>query len=188
MGISVFPAASAAGKTRFQTTLTSGTSYTVPAGVNYLVVTTVGGGGGSGGMAGGFYGPSSNSGGSGGTTTFTGATSAGGGSGGGGLGGVNSQPGFISNFGCSGTPGAANTGQGARPGSVASNLNNGPDVNYWSYTSGWGADGATVTSIVNTSPGATINYSIGAGGNQGNGTAGNGANGGSGRIEIEYWV
>ena len=37
------------GKTRFITTLTSGTSYTVPAGVTYLNVTLRGGGGGGGG-------------------------------------------------------------------------------------------------------------------------------------------
>jgi hypothetical protein len=49
MGISVIPAPSAASKTMFRTTLTSGTSYTVPAGVTYLNVTLVGGGGGGGG-------------------------------------------------------------------------------------------------------------------------------------------
>jgi hypothetical protein len=49
MGSSTIPAASAAGKTRFVTTLTSGTSYTVPAGVTYLNVTLQGGGGGGGG-------------------------------------------------------------------------------------------------------------------------------------------
>jgi hypothetical protein len=38
--------AAASGKTMFRTTLTSGTSYTVPAGVTYLNVTLVGGGGG----------------------------------------------------------------------------------------------------------------------------------------------
>ena len=48
MGVSVFPAA-AGGKTMFRTTLTSGTSYTVPAGVTYLNVTLVGAGGGGGG-------------------------------------------------------------------------------------------------------------------------------------------
>jgi hypothetical protein len=49
MGSTVFPAPSAASKTMFRTTLTSGTSYTVPAGVTYLNVTLVGGGaGGSG--------------------------------------------------------------------------------------------------------------------------------------------
>lgn len=44
MAIQTFPAASA-GKTMFRTTLTSGTSYTVPAGVTYLNVTLMGGGG-----------------------------------------------------------------------------------------------------------------------------------------------
>tara|TARA_R110000822_G_scaffold55447_1_gene140950 strand:- start:461 stop:910 length:450 start_codon:yes stop_codon:yes gene_type:complete len=46
MGVSVFPAASAASKTRYVTTLTSGTSYTVPAGVTYVNATLFGGGGG----------------------------------------------------------------------------------------------------------------------------------------------
>ena len=46
MGSTVFPAPSAGGKTMFRTTLTSGTSYTVPAGVTYLNVTLYGGGGG----------------------------------------------------------------------------------------------------------------------------------------------
>lgn len=45
MGIAIIPAA-AASKTMFRTTLTSGTSYTVPTGVTYLNVTCVGGGGG----------------------------------------------------------------------------------------------------------------------------------------------
>ena len=49
MGSAVFPAPSAGGKTMFRTTLTSGSSYTVPAGVTYLNVTLVGGGGGAGG-------------------------------------------------------------------------------------------------------------------------------------------
>ncbi len=48
MAIQSIPAA-AAGKTAFRTTLTSGTSYTVPAGVTYLNVTLQGGGGGGGG-------------------------------------------------------------------------------------------------------------------------------------------
>lgn len=47
MGYSVFPAP-AAGKTRYVTTLTSGTSWTVPAGVTYVNVTLIGGGGGAG--------------------------------------------------------------------------------------------------------------------------------------------
>jgi hypothetical protein len=48
MGYSVFPAPVAGSKTAFRTMLTSGTSYTVPAGVTYLNVTLIGGGGGAG--------------------------------------------------------------------------------------------------------------------------------------------
>ena len=46
MGISVFPAPSAGGKTLKKITLTSGTSYTVPAGVTEMNVILYGGGGG----------------------------------------------------------------------------------------------------------------------------------------------
>lgn len=46
MGISVFPAPSAASKTRYVVTLTSGTSWTVPTGVTYVNATLIGGGGG----------------------------------------------------------------------------------------------------------------------------------------------
>ncbi len=53
MGIAVIPVPSAASKTRYVTTLTSGTSYTVPAGVTYVNVTLFGGGGGGGDGAGG---------------------------------------------------------------------------------------------------------------------------------------
>jgi hypothetical protein len=113
MASSVFPAPSAGGKTMFRTSLTSGTSWTVPAGVTYVNVTLYGGGGGGGsatqhGMgrpgqmisstlsttpgasiayeigAAGSGGTGGGNGGGGGTTTFTGATSAGGGNGGGG--------------------------------------------------------------------------------------------------------
>jgi hypothetical protein len=45
MGQSVFPAPSAASKTRYVETLTSGTSWTVPAGVTYVNATLVGAGG-----------------------------------------------------------------------------------------------------------------------------------------------
>ena len=46
MGYSVFPAPAAGSKTAFRTTLTSGTSWTVPAGVDYVNATLIGGGGG----------------------------------------------------------------------------------------------------------------------------------------------
>ena len=47
MGISVFPAASAASKTRYVVTLLSGTSWTVPAGCLYVNAELIGGGAGS---------------------------------------------------------------------------------------------------------------------------------------------
>jgi hypothetical protein len=46
MASSVFPAPSAGGKTMFRTSLFSGTSWTVPAGVTYVNVTLMGGSGG----------------------------------------------------------------------------------------------------------------------------------------------
>ena len=49
MGSTVFPAPSAGGKTEYKTTLTSGTSWTVPAGVTYVNVCLMGGGGSGGG-------------------------------------------------------------------------------------------------------------------------------------------
>lgn len=103
MGLSVFPAAVASSKTAFRLSLTSGTSWTVPAGVTYVNVTLYGGGGGAGGQNPGTSGQvvssivnttpgasitysigaggtgASGSGGAGGATTFTGATSAAGG-------------------------------------------------------------------------------------------------------------
>jgi len=48
MGQSVFPAPSAASKTRYVETLSSGTSWTVPAGVTYVNATLIGAGGGGG--------------------------------------------------------------------------------------------------------------------------------------------
>ena len=70
MAVNVFPTPVVSSKIRYQTTLLSGTSYTVPAGVTSLTVTCVGGG-------------AANSSGTinnGGSTSFTGATTAAGGS------------------------------------------------------------------------------------------------------------
>ena len=108
MASTVFPAASAASKTMFRVTLTSGTSYTVPTGALYLNVKTFGGGQGGNASGNGLNGLDGNTGqviastlsstpgnsiayaigaggttspvGSGGNTTFTGATTATGGS------------------------------------------------------------------------------------------------------------
>jgi hypothetical protein len=48
MGASLFPAPVAGAKTRRKITLTSGTSWTVPAGVEFVIATLIGGGGGGG--------------------------------------------------------------------------------------------------------------------------------------------
>lgn len=151
MGISVIPAPSAASKTMYRTTLTSGTSWTVPAGVTYVNVTLHGGGGG--GRSGtqsswrGYPGQmisstlsttpgasisyaigaggGANS--SGGTTTFTGATSASGG----GPGPEGYNPG-----GATSSPGYDNGGQGGyNPGGAQSTGATGGsgriDIEYW---------------------------------------------------------
>jgi hypothetical protein len=54
MGISAYPAPEVVTKTMFRTTLISGTSWTVPAGVTYVNVTLVGGGAGGSGAASGW--------------------------------------------------------------------------------------------------------------------------------------
>jgi hypothetical protein len=137
MGQSVFPAASAASKTRYVETLTSGTSWTVPAGVTYVNATLVGGGGGGGTSirafsgqvittnvattpgntvayaigAGGYFTTK------GGSTTFTGATTA-----------IGGDPGQNGNFYDTGY--AANPGIGAENGGRAGAIGGGGQGSY----------------------------------------------------------
>lgn len=166
MGISVIPAPSAGGKTSYRTMLTSGTTYTVPAGVTYLNVTTIGGGGNGSGMKRNSYSGSTGS--AGGTTTFTGATSANGGA-----------AGSVGNAGGSTGPAGGGIGQG---GGEAC----GVDGN---YRQARGSDGEIRHSIVQTSGGSQIAYTIGAGGSISNsGNDADGGNGANGAIIIEYWV
>jgi hypothetical protein len=146
-------------KTRYQLTLSSGTSYTVPAGVTYLNVTLVGAGGGAGSTGGG-------GGGAGGSTTFTGATSASGGGG-----GANTSSGD--------SPTPVRYGDGGERGTV----------NTGSGMAGIGSAGQIVSSIVTTTPGASISYSIGSGGSSGSSAGyGHGGPGANGCIIIEYWA
>jgi hypothetical protein len=191
MGIAIIPAASAAGKTEFVTTLTSGTSWTVPAGVNYInVILTGGGGGGNLQIANNNVSASP---GAGGTTTFTGATSAAGGSAGIVLNGSsNGNP----TFDALGNAGLANTGQAGNAGvrSQAASATATAFAGIAAIQKG-GSNGQVIASTLNTTPGATINYAIGAGGNQGSGTSNDnnltyyGNNpGGSGKVEIHYWA
>jgi hypothetical protein len=167
MGIAVIPAPSAASKTMFRTTLTSGTSYTVPAGVTYLNVTLYGGGGGGTGFSTDSASPS----GTGGTTTFTGATSATGG-----IGTLN----MYSNGQGDGTSAQANSAQGGM-GFTRTDSGAGRIVGTK------GADGSVISSTLSVTPGASIAYGIGAGGGS-TANSVNGGTGGSGKIDVEYWA
>lgn len=160
MGSSVFPAAAAGSKTRYVVTLTSGTSWTVPAGCLYVNARLIGGGGGSAASA------ASPQGGSGGNTTFTGATTATGGTGG------------------SGTSGQTTTATRKGEAGIMPYIpagSGGPAVLAYS--------GDDIETYVTTTPGASISYTIGAGG-VGGASAGYGAGGtgASGKIVLEYWV
>jgi hypothetical protein len=157
--------AAGGGKTMFRTTLTSGTSYTVPAGVNYLNVTLYGAGGGGGGG-----GNTAGAGGAGGNTTFTGATTA--------VGGFGGAP-MSRDANVNGVAANANSGNGGR----GFTSGDGGTSTGWASS---GGQGDIFASFVTTTPGASIAYSIGAGGTAG--TGGTAGAGGSGRIEIEYWV
>lgn len=165
-------------------TLTSGTSWTVPAGVTKINATLIGGGGGSGGANITTFGGAS-SGGTGGTTTFTGATSATGGAGGAGFNGGSGNNSSANSEFVSYSP-TANTGLGAF-GARQSVLYN---SQMWAGEGHNGSDSQKITSTLTTTPGASISYAIGAGGTAGasgtNGVAG--AAGASGSIIIEYWV
>jgi hypothetical protein len=164
-------------RTRYALTLTSGTSWTVPAGVTYVNVTLIGGGGG-----GSATGTSATAAGVGGTTSFTGATSA--------AGGAAATAGAATFL----TPGGgitvpASTPNSGKGGFCAGEYGNISSTNL-AINGFMAPDGQTITSTIATTPGAGITYAIGAGGTGGGGgTSGSsGAAGGSGRIDIEYWV
>jgi hypothetical protein len=160
MGISLFPAPSAASKTSYRETLTSGSSWTVPTGVTYVNVTLFGAGGG----------------GSGTSATITGGygqagqviTSN-----------VVTTPGASISYGigAGGTPGA----QGGNNSGAA-----GGTTTFTGATSatGGGGGGTSGTTLPAGSQGA-----IGNNGGQGAYSAATtGGTGGAGKIEIEYWL
>jgi hypothetical protein len=185
MALTTFPAPSA-GKIAFKTSLTSGTSWTVPTGVTSVNVTLIGGGGGSGAVVVG-QNTGVGDGGAGGTTSFTGATSALGGNGsirGRGKDGSGQEngTGYIA------AASVNNTGKGAL-GGYATNIGIGSAFPGLGISPKAG-DGQIITSNLSTTPGASIAYAIGAGGTAGVNTNGNAAGraGGSGRIDIEYWA
>ncbi len=150
-------------KTMYRTTLTSGTSYTVPAGVTYLNVTLYGGGGGAGGSSNSVDGRQGGSGAGGQIVSSTLSATAGAsisyaiGAGGGG--------GATGGTGGNGAAGGSTTFTGAT--SASGGTSGG----------GWGVAGSTA-------------YGFGNGGMQGNGGFGGSAGGagGAGKIDIEYWA
>jgi hypothetical protein len=177
--------AAAGGKTPRKISLTSGTSWTVPAEVTFVNVTLIGGGGGgAGGMGSSGAGAQ---GGTGGTTTFTGATSAVGGIGN--RAGVRNQGGTNMTGFAQGTNATNNTGEGGVDAMSHVAQSSGLEGTPGKSTA---PSGQTISSTVITTPGSSISYSIGgggAGGAAGSGTGGQvGGDGGSGRIDIEYWV
>jgi hypothetical protein len=181
MGVNVIPAPSA-GKIAFKTSLTSGTSWTVPTGVTSVNVLCVAGGGGGGGSS---ISNNGTSGGAGGTTSFTGATSASGGNG-----GLNFNRGSYANNPAqeiTGTSGLNNTGYAGKAGFQTGTGDQAQMP--WALASN-GTDGGQVYSIVSTTPGASIDYAIGAGGTAGSkgSTGANGGAGGSGRIDLEWFA
>ena len=161
MGSTVFPAPSAASKTAYRTTLISGTSWTVPAGVTYVNVTLYGGAGGNAGSwsapgMGGISGSAVSSM----VTTTPGASIAyaiGAGGAGGTAGGGSGNAGGTTTF-----TGATSAAGGAR--GDQQQFGGGAGPNYR------GAGNAPATN----NPVATASYA--------------GPAGGSGCIDIEYWA
>ena len=162
MGYSVFPAPAASGKTMYRTTLLSGTSWTVPAGVTYINVTLIGAGGGGSGYGNNDYAAGFN--GLGGQIVHSTLATTPGASisysiGAGGSGGPSSSPFNASSGGSTTMTGATTAAGGA-----------GASRNYGT-TGGSGQAGMTAN---NGGQGVTWTSSGGSGGN--------------GAIVIEYWV
>lgn len=163
MGISVIPAPAGGGKTRKVETLTSGSSWTVPAGVEYVVATLQGGGGG------------------GGTGENLGSPNE----------GQNGKPGQRVISTVTTTPGAsisytigaggiASSGSGGGTGGTTT------FTGATSATGGLGGGSSDAAGVAGTAVAGFDN-----GGNAGHSSGGsnrNGAAGGAGFINLEYWV
>lgn len=162
MGIDVIPAPSA-GKTRYVVELTSGSSWTVPAGVTYVNATLIGGGGAGGGAQGG---TNSSQAGLGGQITET---------------NVSTTPGASISYGI----GAGGTGNSA------ANGGNGGDTTFTGATTasggigGWALTGGNVTGGAGRGGLVSPNYGNYAQSGGGNATGGAG---GAGRIILEYFL
>lgn len=166
------------------TVLTSGTSWTVPAGITTIYVQVFGasGGGGGGGQSyDGSVGGNGGAGGAGGTTSFDTISTTGGAAGG---------PGLGAGQNAAGAAGAAQgVGSGAsinRTGSGASGGRGGggsqfTGANAPGLRGGTGGDGGYAAGNKSVTPGSSITYAIGAAGTSGAGGTGNsGPNGGAG--------
>lgn len=170
MGYSSYPPASG-GKTAYRTTLTSGTSYTVPAGVTYLNVLCVGGGGGAGASYGNYTNSTSNAQASGGECIRSIVTTSGGST-------------ISYSIGAGGSGAAATSAPGSAGGTTS----------FTGATSAAGGNGGAGSYNNQTVTGAAAkagfadNWGRTSGYNQGGGGDTNGGAGGPGWIEIEYWV
>lgn len=164
MGISVFPAPSAASKTMYRTTLTSGTSYTVPAGVTYLNVTLVGGGGGAGG------------------TTAAGYVGSAG------------MPGNVVSSTLSATAGASISyaigagGAGSAGGNSGNNGATGGTTTFTGATSATGGLGGRANNAAFDGATGSVGFATNGGGQTGQNAAQAGGTGGAGFITVEYWA
>ena len=161
MGYSVFPAPAAGSKTRYVTTLTSGTSWTVPTGVTYVNATLVGGSGG-GGAGANFPGKD----GHGGKLITT---------------KVDTTPGASITYaiGAGGTAGAIGSSGGA-----------GGSTTFTGATTGTGGNGGTrgSNSVTGTEGTANAGGGLTCGGQGGGGQDVGGGAGAAGCIIIEYWA
>jgi hypothetical protein len=164
MGLSVFPTPSA-GKTRKVETLTSGTSWTVPAGVTYVNVLLVGGGGGGGAANG---------------ASFSGD----------GLPGSSIESNVTTTPGASITYAIGAGGSGGTTGATNSRGGTGGTTTFTGATSAGGGVGGMPTNGNAFTGGAGLTSAVsnfGQGAYNPNANASGGA-GGSGWISIEYWV
>jgi hypothetical protein len=178
MGINQIPLATQ--KVLRRVSLTSGTSWVVPANVTEINVKCIGGGGGGASSVG--TNTAGNNGGTGGTTSFTGATSA--------LGGngaiAAAQVGTANYNPIAGAAAIANTGEAGKSGFANFYVNPYVVNSYIPLAS----NGQEITSTLAVTAGASITYAIGAGGTAGSAPTGGAAGGagGSGRIDVEYWA
>lgn len=146
-------------KTRKVVTLTSGTSYTVPAGVTFLNVTLIGGGGGGAGSNNNTYAVPQP-----------------------GLGGQ-----MVSST-LSATAGASITYAIGAGGSGGANGGDGSSGGTTTFTGATSASGGNGGAAFNTGKTGTSYLSANNGGGAAGGATGTGGAGGSGCIIVEYWV